>query len=97
AGVPPQMGVYAALIGMFTYAIFGTSRQLAVTSTSSSAAMMAALVAPLAGGDSSKYMLLVSAATIAAGLIFLLGGLFKRGAVSEFISKPVLKGFGFGL
>src|ERR1700741_2651735 len=49
AGVPPQMGLYAAMVGMFVYAIFGTSRQLAVTSTSSSAAMMAALVAPLAG------------------------------------------------
>ena len=42
-------------------------------------------------------MILVSAATIAAGLIFLLGGLLKLGVVSEFISKPVLKGFVFGL
>jgi SulP family sulfate permease len=97
AGVPPQMGLYAAMLGMFVYAIFGTSRQLAVTSTSSSAAMLAALVAPLALADPSRYMVLVSAATIAAGLIFLLGGVLKLGAVSEFISKPVLKGFVFGL
>ena len=48
AGVPPQVGLYAAMLGMFVYAIFGTSRQLAVTSTSSSAAMLAALVAPMA-------------------------------------------------
>src|SRR4051794_9520597 len=48
AGVPPQMGLYAAMFGMFVYAIFGTSRQLAVTPTSSSAAMLAALVAPIA-------------------------------------------------
>src|SRR5262250_1162449 len=74
AGVPPQMGLYAAMFGMFVYAIFGTSRQLAVTSTSSSAAMLAALVTPLALGDPAKYMLLASAATIAAGVIFLLGG-----------------------
>ena len=97
AGVPPQMGLYAALLGMFAYAMFGTSRQLAVTSTSSSAAMLAALVAPLAAGDAARYMALVSAATIAAGLIFLLGGVLKLGAVSDFISKPVLKGFVFGL
>ena len=97
AGVPPQMGLYAAMLGMFAYAIFGTSRQLAVTSTSSSAAMLAALVAPLAAGDAARYMTLVSAATIAAGLIFLLGGVLKLGAVSDFISKPVLKGFVFGL
>jgi sulfate permease, SulP family len=97
AGVAPQVGLYAAMLGMFVYAIFGTSRQLAVTSTSSSAAMLAALVAPLALADAGRYMVLVSAATIAAGVIFLLGGLLRLGAVSEFISKPVLKGFVFGL
>ena len=97
AGVPPQMGLYAALAGMAIYAIFGTSRQLAVTATSSSAAMLAALVAPMAAGDSAKYAVLASAATIMAGVIFLAGGVFKLGSVSEFISKPVLKGFVFGL
>ena len=97
AGVPPQMGLYAAMVGMFVYAIFGTSRQLAVTSTSSSAAMLAALVTPIALGDSARYMILATATTIAAGFIFLAGGLLKLGSVSEFISKPVLKGFVFGL
>ncbi len=97
AGVPPQMGLYAAMVGMFVYAIFGTSRQLAVTSTSSSAAMLAALVAPIALGDSAHYVMLATATTIAAGVIFLTGGLLKLGSVSEFISKPVLKGFVFGL
>ena len=97
AGVPPQMGLYAAMAGMFFYAIFGTSRQLAVTSTSSSAAMLAALVAPIANGDSARYVVLASGAAIAVGIIFLVGGLLKLGAVSEFISKPVLKGFVFGL
>jgi SulP family sulfate permease len=82
AGVPPQMGLYSALIGMFVYAIFGTSRQLAVTSTSSSAAMLAALVAPLAAVNSSRYMLLVSAVTIAAGFLFLLGGVLRLGDVA---------------
>jgi sulfate permease, SulP family len=97
AGVPPQMGLYSALLGMFVYAIFGTSRQLAATSTSSSAAMLAALVAPLALADPTRYKVLVSAVTIAAGLLFLAGGVLKLGVVSEFISKPVLKGFVFGL
>ena len=97
AGVPPQMGLYAAMVGMFVYAIFGTSRQLAVTSTSSSAAMLAALVAPIALGDAARYVILATATTIAAGFIFLAGGLLKLGSVSEFISKPVLKGFVFGL
>src|SRR5262249_42823726 len=97
AGVSPQMGLYAALAGMFVYALFGTSRQLAVTPTSSSAAMLAALVGPIALGNSGKYVPLASAATVAAGAIFLAGGMLKLGSVSEFISKPVLKGFVFGL
>jgi sulfate permease, SulP family len=97
AGVPPQMGLYAAMAGMFVYALFGSSRQLAVTSTSSSAAMLAALVAPIAAADPSRYVVLASGAAIVAGVIFLIGGLLKMGVVSEFISKPVLKGFVFGL
>src|ERR1700751_2841401 len=71
AGVPPQMGLYAGAVGMFVYAIFGSSRQLAVTATSSSAAMLAALVSPLALSDGSRYSLLASAAPVAAGFIFL--------------------------
>lgn len=62
AGVPPQVGLYAAMLGMFVYAIFGTSRQLAVASTSSSAAMLAALVAPIALTDAGRSMVLASAA-----------------------------------
>src|SRR6516165_6155564 len=85
------------MFGMFTYGILGTSRQLALISTSSSAAMLGALVVPLALDDSARYMMLASAATIAAGFIFLTGSLLRLGTISEFISKPVLKGFVFGL
>jgi sulfate permease, SulP family len=97
AGVPPQMGLYSAAAGLLIYALFGSSRQLAVTPTSGSAAMLAALVAPLALGDAGHYAALASATAIVAGLLFLLGSLFKLGFVAEFISKPVLKGFVFGL
>jgi MFS superfamily sulfate permease-like transporter len=92
-----QTFLYAAIAGMFVYALFGTSRQLAVIATSSSAAMLAALVAPIAVDDSTRYVVLTFGAAIAAGAIFLLGGTLKLGVVSEFISKPVLKGFVFGL
>jgi hypothetical protein len=83
------MGLYAAMAGMFTYALFGTSRQLAVTPTSSSAAILAALVVPIAAGDPARYVVLASGAAIAAGIIFLAGGLLRLGAVSEFISKSL--------
>src|SRR5262249_42578860 len=65
----PEIGLYAAMLGMFVYALLGTSRQLAVTPTSSSAAMLAALIAPLVSGDPVRYKVLVSVTTIVAGLI----------------------------
>ena len=97
AGVPPQTGLIAALAGLLVYGLFGTSRQLAVSATSSSAAMLAALIAPISQGDSARYGVLASVATVAVGVVFLAGGLLRLGGVSEFISKPVLKGFVFGL
>src|SRR4051794_23479988 len=97
AGVAPHSGLFAAAVGLFVYALFGSSRQLAVSATSGPAAMLAALVAPLAGGDPAKYALLASATALSVGFLLFVGGLFKLGFVSEFISKPVLKGFVFGL
>jgi sulfate permease, SulP family len=97
AGVPPEVGLYSAAAGLAIYALFGSSRHLAVTCTSGSAAMLAALVAPLAAGDARRYATIASATAIVAGLLFLLASALKLGFVSEFISKPVLKGFVFGL
>jgi high affinity sulfate transporter 1 len=97
AGVPPEAGLYSAAAGLAVYALFGSSRHLAVSCTSGSAAMLAALVAPMAAGDPAKYAALASATAIATGLLFLVASIFRLGFVSEFISKPVLKGFVFGL
>jgi len=97
AGVAPEVGLYSAAAGLAVYALFGSSRQLAVTCTSGSAAMLAVLVAPLAAGDAKRYAALASAAAIVAGVLLLLSSVLKLGFVSEFISKPVLKGFVFGL
>src|SRR5215472_1278270 len=97
AGVPPEAGLYSAAAGLAVYALFGSSRHLAVSCTSGSAAMLAALVAPMAAGDPGKYAALASATAIATGLLFLVASIFRLGFVSEFISRPVLKGFVFGL
>ena len=97
AGVPPQAGLFAAAFGLFVYALFGSSRHLAVSATSGTAAMLAALVGPLAQGDAAKYAMLASATAIAVGILLLLGSAFRLGFVSEFIAKPVMKGFVFGL
>jgi len=97
AGLPPESGLYATGIGLLVYALFGSSRQLAVSPTSSSAAILAATVAVLASGDRDIYVVLAASVAILAGIIFLLAGLLRLGFVSEFVSKPVLKGFVFGI
>ena len=55
AGLPPQAGFYAAFAALLGYAIFGTSRQLQVTTNSTMAVMSAAVVAPLGSGDLAVY------------------------------------------
>jgi high affinity sulfate transporter 1 len=97
AGVDLQRGLYAATLGLVVYVALGTSRHLVVSPTSSSAAMLAAAVAPLAAGDPARYGALASALAIGTGLLLLLGSVLRLGFASDFIAKPVLKGFTFGL
>ncbi len=97
AGLPPQAGLYATAFGLLAYAMFGTSRQLAVSPTSASSAILAATLAPLAASNPQKFVVLASAVAIVLGLLFLVAGFFKLGFISDFISKPVLKGFVFGI
>ena len=97
AGLPPQAGLYATAFGLLGYAFFGSSRQLAVSPTSASAAILAATVAPLAAQNPEKSFVLASAVSLVVGLLFLIAGILKLGFVSDFISKPVLKGFVFGI
>ena len=97
AGLPPQAGLYATAFGLLAYAIFGSSRQLAVSPTSASSAILAVTVAPLAAQTPGKFFVLASAVSLVLGLLFLLAGILKLGYISDFISKPVLKGFVFGV
>jgi len=97
AGLPPESGLYATGLGLLVYALFGSSRQLAVSPTSSSAAILAASVAVIAAGDRRDYVVLAASVAVVAGLVFLLAAVLRLGFVSEFISKPVLKGFVFGI
>jgi len=97
AGLPPQAGLYATAFGLLAYAIFGSSRQLVVSPTSASAAILAATVAPLAAQTPGKFFVLASAVSLVVGALFLVAGMLKLGFISDFISKPVLKGFVFGI
>ncbi|MFE6862422.1 SulP family inorganic anion transporter [Nocardia sp. NPDC057668] len=97
AGVPPVIGLYAALPALVLYALAGSSRHLIVGPMSATAALSAAIITPLAAGDTDRYIALTTALAIATGLVGLLAGLIRLGFVASFISEPVLKGFIVGL
>lgn len=95
--VPPQAGLVATLFGLLGYGLFGRSRFAIVAPTSSSATVMAAATASLAGGNALLQLGLSSALVVLTGLLFMLAGLLRLGRVSDFIARPVLRGFTAGL
>ncbi len=96
AGLPPQRAVLAAIAGSLVYALAGRSRFAIVSPTSSSAAILGAVLAALPGDPTIK----LAFATIAVGtvsLCFLVAAGLRLGALAAFVSRPVLRGFAFGL
>ncbi|MBD9649792.1 SulP family inorganic anion transporter [Ensifer sp. ENS09] len=96
AGLPPQHAVVAAIVGCLTYSILGRSRFAIVSPTSSSAAILAATIAALPGSTADK-MALVTVMVALTGLLFVAASLLRLGNLASFISRPVLRGFAFGL
>jgi SulP family sulfate permease len=93
AGVPPVVGLYAAVPALVLYALFGSSRHLVVASMSATAALSAGIIGDLARGGSDRY----AALAVVTGLLGLAAGLARMGFLASFISEPVLKGFIVGL
>jgi MFS superfamily sulfate permease-like transporter len=97
AGLPPQAGIIGLFAGLACYGLFGTSRFAIVSATSSSAAVLGAATASLAGGDPALRLTLAAGLVLVTGAYFLVAGIAQLGNVTDFIAKPVLRGFSFGL
>jgi hypothetical protein len=97
AGLPPQAGLYTLLASLVLYAIFGTSRQLVVAGTSASAVLVYSAVTELHPKDIATYTGLAAGFIILTGVLFLASGLFRLGFITQFLSRPVMEGFIFGL
>lgn len=97
AGMPPQAGVLALFAGLLVYALIGKSRFAIVSATSSSAAVLGATTLSLAGHDAALRAALAAGLVLATGAAFLAAGAARLGSICSFISKPVLRGFSFGL
>jgi SulP family sulfate permease len=92
-GLAPQHGLYAALVPLVIYALFGSSRQLIVGPDIAICLLTASAIGPLAVGDPARAAVLAATVAILSGLLLLLGARAKIGAVADFLSKPVLVGY----
>jgi sulfate permease, SulP family len=97
AGLPPQAGLYTLLASLVAYAIFGTSRHVVVAGTSAAAVLLASSVTGLAPSDFSDYAAHAALLVIFCGLLFLAAGVVRLGFIANFLSRPVVEGFVFGL
>src|SRR5476651_2844547 len=97
ANLSPQAGVIALFAGLVCYGLIGTSRFAIVSATSSSAVVLAAASASVAGPDAAFRVVIAFALVLVTGAFFAIAGAARLGGVSDFIAKPVLRGFAFGL
>ncbi len=97
AGVEPQHGLYAVLIALFLYAIFGSGHRSVVNVPSAMALLTAAAIATLALTAYEDVLEAVVTITLLTGLILLVMAILRLGLLANFISYPVMKGFLFGL
>jgi len=93
AGLPPIYGLYASTIPLIIYAIFGTSRQLAVGPVAMVALLVANGVGELAPLGSEEYIALAILLAMMVGLFQLTLGIFRLGFLVNFLSNPVISGF----
>src|SRR6478752_9525776 len=92
-GFEPIVGLYAAILPLVVYALFGTSRQLIVNPDAATCAIFAATVLPLAGGDPDTLRSLSVALAVLTGLVCIAAGIFRLGFLADFLAKPILVGY----
>jgi SulP family sulfate permease len=96
AGLPPQVGLYAYMVGGPAYALAGSSRYLAIGPTSAISLMIAGTAAEMAADDGLRYAQIATAAAAGVGLFCLLAWLFRLSVLVKLISDSVLTGFKAG-
>jgi len=92
AGMRPAAGLWAAMVSLVAYAIFGPSRQLMVGPEAGTAILTLAVISPL-GLEGAQYESAAGALAVLVGLLLLIGGLARAGAIADFLSRPILVGY----
>jgi len=97
SGIPGIYGLYATIVPLLAYAVFGPSRILVLGPDSALAPVILAVVVPLSGGDPVYAVTLASMMAVVAGLVCVLIGILRFGFVTELISKPIRYGYMNGI
>jgi MFS superfamily sulfate permease-like transporter len=97
SGVPGIYGLYATIVPLLVYALFGPSRILVLGPDSSLAAVILAVVLPLSAGDPPRAVALAGAMALVSGAVCILAGLLRLGFVTELLSKPIRYGYMNGI
>jgi len=97
SGVPGIYGLYATIVPLLAYAVFGPSRILVLGPDSSLAPVILAVVLPLSGGDATRAVALASLMALVSGLVCILIGVLRLGFVTELLSKPIRYGYMNGI
>ena len=93
AGLPPQVGLYASILPLIVYAVFGTSRTLAVGPVAILSLMTAAAAGNIAAAGSPEYIQAALILAVISGGLLLALGLLRMGFLANFLSHPVISGF----
>lgn len=97
AGLPAICGLYATVVPLLVYAVFGPSRVLVLGPDSSLAPLIAAVILPLAAGNAERALSLAGMLAILSGAVCLIAGLARFGFVTELLSKPIRYGYMNGI
>ena len=97
SGVPAINGLYATIVPLLVYALFGPSRILVLGPDSSLAPVILGVVLPLSVGDPMRAVALASAMAIVSGAVCILAGVFRLGFITELLSKPIRYGYMNGI
>src|SRR5579871_1884162 len=97
SGVPGVCGLYATIVPLLAYAVFGPSRILVLGPDSALAAVILGVVAPLSGGDPVRAATLAAMMGLVSGTVLILAGIARLGFVTELLSKPIRYGYMNGI
>jgi MFS superfamily sulfate permease-like transporter len=97
SGLPGIYGLYATIVPLLVYALFGPSRILVLGPDSALAAIILGVVVPLSGGDPLRAVTLAGAMAIVSGAICILAGILRLGFITELLSKPIRYGYMNGI